>query len=110
MAEIKVDSEMLPQMFRKEVQYRHECTKNMKDAQAEMEKYKKEWTFQKNQIDDLQNDKTRKERLALLTQAAWGNIKQHLDDEKNKNNQLGKKIDDLLSQLQDAHNDVAKFK
>ena len=48
--------------------------------------------------------------MSLLTQAAFGSIKDHLDAEKQKNVEACKKIDDLYAQLDEAHAEVAKFK
>lgn len=80
--EIVRDSELLPQMFRKEAQFRIACKKEKDDAEAKMLSYQKEHDFLVNKVSDLENDLQRKERLSLLTQAAFGSIKDHLDTEK----------------------------
>lgn len=69
-------------MFRKEAQFRIQCKKEKDDAEGKMFTFEKEHDFLVNKVSDLENDLQRKERLSLLTQAAFGSIKDHLDTEK----------------------------
>ena len=52
----------------------------------------------------------RKQRLAQQAIAARGNMKQFLDDEKNKNDKLGNQIGTLNQKIVECENDVTKFK
>ena len=65
--EIEKDAALLPAMFRKEAQERKNQEKEMLKAVEDKNRYQKEHKFLVKQIDDLSNDKSRKERLSLLT-------------------------------------------
>jgi chromosome segregation ATPase len=104
------DSELLPEMFRKEAKERKVQQDLMKQAVEDKNHYQKEHKYLVKQIDDLSNDKARKERLSLLTQAAWGNIKGQLDEEKDKVAHQDRKIEELLGTMHEMREDVAKYK
>ncbi len=82
-------------MFRAEANFRKECKRDKDEAVSNMTLYQKEHNKLVNERDDLKNELERKERLAIQAIAARGNIKQHLDEEKLKNGDLFRKIEDL---------------
>ena len=82
-------------MFRAEAKFRKECKKEKDEAVEKMVLYQKEHNKLVSERDDLKNELERKERLAIQAIAARGNIKQHLDEEKLKNGDLLRKIEDL---------------
>lgn len=81
---IRNDAELLPWMFRAEAVQRKKYKHDKDDAIAKMTKYQKEHFNLISERDDLRNELGRKQRLAQQAIAARGNMKTHLDDEKNK--------------------------
>ena len=63
---IKRDSNILPELFRKEAQFSIKCKEEKDKAEGEMKKMEKGHKLLVNERDDLKNDKQRKERLAQL--------------------------------------------
>lgn len=107
---LKNDAELLPWMFRAEAVQRKKYKLEKTEAIDKMSKYQKEHFKLVNERDDLKNELERKQRLAIQAIAARGNIKTHLDEEKNKNIEAQKNIEALNQSLVDAANEVKKFK
>ena len=72
-------------MFRAEAVFRKTCKKEKDDAIGQMSVAMKQHNKLVNERDDLKNELERKQRLAIQAIAARGNMKSHLDEAKQMN-------------------------
>jgi len=92
---IRQDAELLPTMFRAEAVFRKECKIEKDQAVEKMTMAMKQHNKLVSERDDLKNELERKQRLAIQAIAARGNMKQHLDEAKEANEQAMLKIAEL---------------
>lgn len=97
-------------MFRAEAVFRLDCKREKDEAVEKMASAMKQHNKLVNERDDLKNELERKQRLAIQAIAARGNMKQHLDEAKQRFDDACATIEDIKHQMVLASKDVDRYK
>ena len=83
--QIKQDTQLLPMIFRAEAAMRESAIKDKQDAESKSKIAVDQMNQLKQRIDTLEKDKATAKALSMRAIAARSNIKQYLDEEKQRN-------------------------
>ena len=107
--QIRMDTQLLPMIFRAEAAVRKEAEKQQKFAEADAKEAREKMGSLQQKIDNLELDKNKAKQLSIKAIAARSQIKQYLDEEKARVDALQRQLQMMQQKLLEAEDERLEF-